>query len=279
MSDINKLMSLFKEEDITDIPDYLEPKAKCSYIKKSINRNKHDRNVYLIATLFIPVLLFLFEIYKSDDTFILNEFTTLIYIYSIMFLFYFIIKISKSSDLIREFELNLRDLENEIDLANIDLDSREKRAEKLFKLHQYELDKYYTQNLRQGNQIFKMGLFFFIVGFFIVSGSIYLIAFKVHDNDSSIIIAGLGAVGTILSNFIAAIYIKMFSETAKTSTQFHNRLVTTHNLMFSNFISSKINDNTLRENTYSKIAGNLADFSQSSGDGSGDNTDVSKENE
>jgi hypothetical protein len=179
--------------------------------------------------------------------------------------------------LILEFELNLRDLENEIDLASIDLVSREKRAEKLFKLHQYELDKYYTQNLRQGNQIFKIGSIFFMIGFFIVVGSIYLIAFKVGNKDDSIIIAGLGAVGTILSNFIAAIYIRMFSETAKTSTQFHNRLVTTHNLMFSNFISSKIDDKALRENTYSQIAGNLTTLSQLSGDAADDNADTTKE--
>jgi hypothetical protein len=60
---------------------------------------------------------------------------------------------------------------------------------------------------------------------------------------------------------MAAIYIKMFSETAKTSTQFHNRLVNTHSLMFSNLISSKISEKLLRENTYSKIASSLAKLS------------------
>jgi hypothetical protein len=230
-----------------------------------------------MAALSIPVLLFLFEISRSPDTSFLNDISTLVRFYLIIFFFYFIFKILKSSDLIRVFELNLRDLENEIDLASIDLDSREKRAEKLFKLHQYELDKYYTQNLRQGNQIFKMGFIFFMIGVLIVAASIYLITFKVHNKDTSIIIAGLGAVGTILSNFIAAIYIRMFSETAKTSTQFHNRLVTTHNLMFSNFISSKIDNDALRENTYSQIAGNLANIPQLSRDEADDNADTTNE--
>lgn len=265
----------YKEEDI---PEDLQPKDKCSYIRRRINKNKYIKNISLIGFFLIPIVLLVAIVFLSN---LLNDpndvkLIQLIYIYAIMFWVFSIAQILKSSNSIHDLESALRDLENEIDLAAIDLESIEKRAEKLFKLHQYELDKYYTQNLRQGNQIFIIGFVFFMIGFLIVSGSIYLIAFKTMDKDSSIIIAGLGAIGTILSNFIAAIYIKMFSETARTSTQFHNRLVTTHNLMFSNFISSKISDKILRENTYSQIAGNLAKFTQTPEEVSEENADDSK---
>jgi|WetSurMetagenome_2_1015567.scaffolds.fasta_scaffold1091331_1 hypothetical protein len=126
MFDINKLMSVFKEQDITDIPDNLESKAKCRYIKKSINRIKNVKNISLIAVFSIPVFFLLFK--ASADTFRLNEGAiNAITMYSIIILLFFIVAILRSSDLIRELELNLRDLENEIDLASIDLDSREKR--------------------------------------------------------------------------------------------------------------------------------------------------------
>jgi len=249
------------------IPDNLTPQDECTYIKERISKNKNRRDISIILVFLIPIILILFIVFFKDSLDHLNL-LFLTYIYAMGFWIYFILLIFKASNYIHNFESQLRDIENEIDLAAIDLDSIEKRAEKLFKLHRYELDKYYTQNLRQGNQIFIMGFIFFIVGFIIVSGSIYIITYEGVDKDRSVFIAGLGAIGTILSNFIAAIYIKMFSETAKTSTQFHNRLVTTHNLMFSNFISSKISDKTLRENTYSSIAGNLAKLTRSTEDDS-----------
>jgi hypothetical protein len=95
------------------------------------------------------------------------------------------------------------------------------------------------------------------VGFiFIVISFITLIKFpeRFKTFSDKILIGVLGAIGAILSNFVAVIFVKMYSETIKSLTEFHNRLVITHYLHFSNFLVSKIRDERLREETLSKLA-------------------------
>jgi hypothetical protein len=157
-------------------------------------------------------------------------------------------------------EIEIRDIENELDLLSIKDTSIEQRAEKLFKLHQFELKKYYDQTLRHGAWIFYTGLACIVLAFVIIGITLYLVVSSSTAKEFSekIVIASLGAVGAVLSNFIAVIYLKMYSETIKSLTEFHNRLVLTHHLHFSNFLTAKITDKTLREKTLAEIASNLA---------------------
>ena len=160
----------------------------------------------------------------------------------------------------REIEMEIRDIENEIDLFGISEDSIEQRAEKQFKLHQIELKKYYDQTLRHSSFIFSVGLICLFLGFAIIGITLYLVfsSSATIELSEKIILASLGAIGAILSNFIGIIYIKMYSETIKSLTEFHNRLVLTHHLHFGNFLIGKINDQTLREKTLAEIASKLA---------------------
>ena len=176
------------------------------------------------------------------------------FVYGIMFLFYPILRPA------REIEMEIRDVENELDLLGISEDSIEQRAEKQFKFHQIELKKYYDQTLRHSSWIFYVGLICLIIGFAIIGTTLYLVFSTSATSDLSekIILASLGAVGAILSNFIGIIYIKMYSETIKSLTEFHNRLVLTHYLHFGNFLIGKITDKPLREKTLAEIASNLA---------------------
>lgn len=161
---------------------------------------------------------------------------------------------------VREIEIEIRDIENELDLLSISEDSIEQRAEKQFKLHQLELKKYYDQTLRHSSWIFLVGIICLILGFAIIGITLYLVfsSSATIELSEKIILASLGAIGAILSNFIGIIYIKIYSETIKSLTEFHNRLVLTHYLHFANFLIGKITDQTLREKTLAEIASNLA---------------------
>ena len=98
------------------------------------------------------------------------------------------------------------------------------------------------------------------LGFIIVGTTIFIIGTNafVQDLSEKIVSASLGAIGGILSNFIAVIYLKIHSETIKSLTEFHNRFVFTHHLHFGNFLAAKISEKTLREKTLSEIASALA---------------------
>jgi hypothetical protein len=63
--------------------------------------------------------------------------------------------------------------------------------------------------------------------------------------------------GTILLNLLQQLFENVFRN-YKIIHRFHNRLVTTHNLMFGNYITSKIKNEDLREKTLSEVAVNLA---------------------
>lgn len=160
----------------------------------------------------------------------------------------------------REIEIEIRDIENELDLLSISEDSIEQRAEKQFKLHQIELKKYYDQTLRHSSWIFFVGIFCLLIGFTIIGITLYLVfsSSSTIEISEKIILASLGSIGAILSNFIGIIYIKMYSETIKSLTEFHSKLVLTHHLHFGNFLIGKITDQTLREKTLAEIASNIA---------------------
>jgi hypothetical protein len=154
-----------------------------------------------------------------------------------------------------QFLLELQEIDNEIDLLDIKESSLEERAEKLFKQHHIELKKYYDQNLRQSSLLFKVGIGCICVGFIIVGITIFLIATNISKQiQTQIVIAVVGAIGAILSNFIAAIYMKMHADTEKSLTQFHHRFVNTHHYHFANFLISKVKDSEKREQALVDLA-------------------------
>jgi hypothetical protein len=159
----------------------------------------------------------------------------------------------------KDIEIIIRDIDNELDLLEISETSREQRAEKLFKLHQIELKKYYDQTLSHSSWIFFTGILCLLFGFSIIGITIYFVNSNFANSviSEKIVTASLGAIGGLLANFIAVIYLKMHSETIKSLTEFHNRLVLTHHLHFGNFLVAKITNIKLREKTLAQITLNL----------------------
>lgn len=154
-----------------------------------------------------------------------------------------------------EYVTELQEIENELDLLSISHSSLEERSEKLFKHHHLELKRYYDENLKQSSWIFVVGIACILIGFAIIGITLYfLIANSSNELENKIIVASVGAIGAILSNFIAVIYLKMHAETVKALTEFHNRFVNTHHFYFSNFLLSKIQNEDKREDALVELA-------------------------
>lgn len=153
------------------------------------------------------------------------------------------------------YKADLQEVENELELLGIALSSEEERAEKLFKHHHLELKRYYDENLKQSSWIFIVGILCIIAGFVIIGLTLYLLYSNLSSQtENKIIIASVGAVGAILTNFIAVVFLKMHSETIKSLTEFHNRFVNTHHFYFGNFLVSKVKNQEKREEALVNLA-------------------------
>ena len=149
---------------------------------------------------------------------------------------------------------SIRAIESEIDLLESRNDPEEVRAEKLFRLQQIELKKYYDQTLSHSDWIFWFGILCILFGLGLTAVSLALVTRTGPGLAAQVVIAALGAASGLLANFVAVIYLKMHSETIRSLTRFHNRLVTTHHLHFGNLLAAKLKDPDLREKTLSEMA-------------------------
>lgn len=149
-------------------------------------------------------------------------------------------------------------IKNEIELLEISTTSLEQRAEKQFKQHQNELNRYYDENIRQMKGVYNIGLVSIGLGFILIIGTI-IFSLSNKDSVNNYIIPVMGIVSGILTSFIGALFIKMYTEAVNTSVKFHDKLVYSNNLHFSNFLISKISDNEKRENAIVEISKTIAE--------------------
>lgn len=153
----------------------------------------------------------------------------------------------------RPYAEELAELDQQLHL--LEDTTEERRAERLFKLHQLDLKQYYSQTLRQANVIFVVGLFCLFSGVLIVVGVLVLI-YRAQNSDlvHQILLASTGVVSGFLTNFVGSIFLKMYTETIRSLTAFHNRLVTTHHMHYGALLAAKIADKKLLYETFSKMA-------------------------
>lgn len=152
----------------------------------------------------------------------------------------------------------LRELRDQLDVSELlDDSSGERRAQQLFQVHSHQIKRYYDQALRQRGLIFLTGLLCIFAGFAVIALALRLLT-EETSLSKQIVIASLGAIGGILGNFIAVVYLRMFSETIKSIGSFHDRLVFTHHLHFANFLAAKIESEELRDKTIAYMAQALA---------------------
>ncbi len=160
-----------------------------------------------------------------------------------------------------EYDNEIHQTEDELDLLGCENISAEQRAQKLLKLHQFELKRYYDLTLKESSRIYLVGIGCIFLGFAIIGFTLYLVGYRLAGAkwQEKLLVSTLGSIGGILSNFIAVVFLKMFAETTKCLTEFHNRLVLTHHLHFGNFLIAKIEAPKLREESLSQMALHLAD--------------------
>lgn len=107
--------------------------------------------------------------------------------------------------------------------------------------------------------VYNIGLFSICMGSILI---ILTIIFSIlNKNDiNNLIIPIMGIVSGILSSFIGTLFIKMYTKTINTSTKFHDKLIYSNNLHFSNFLIAKINNQNKRENIICEVAKTITEL-------------------
>lgn len=158
----------------------------------------------------------------------------------------------------RELDDEVVQIDHELDRIKVILQDRERRALKLFQSHSLELRRYYGQVLRHASFIFWVGVACIAAGFAVVGATIWLLVDNLPEGVNQWVLGGLGFVSGVLANFVAMIYLRMYSTTVSSLSAFHNRLVETHRLHFANFLASRVDEEIDRERTLAQMAMTLA---------------------
>lgn len=153
-----------------------------------------------------------------------------------IFLFGFLLTRARLQEMNADFQAT----DYEILVLNLK-EGHERTAASLFFKHQFELKRYYDQNLRQNGQVFALGALCVLAGLGIVAGAA---AWIVINSDSAlavqVAVGMLGAVGGILAGGIATIFIRMYVGTGTALREFHRRLVATNRLHFANLLTATV---------------------------------------
>ncbi|WP_420787640.1 TRADD-N-associated membrane domain-containing protein [Shewanella chilikensis] len=155
---------------------------------------------------------------------------------------------------VRDLEQEVREAEFEIDLQQFERTLIETKAEKTLRLNDAQLQRYYSLNLSQNTWVFVIGIGCMLSGLILVAATIYLVINHAENLDSKIITATLGGIGTLLTSYVAAIFLKMHASATQHLGGFHSRLVDTHQILLASVVASRIGDEALREKTLSELS-------------------------
>lgn len=165
---------------------------------------------------------------------------------------------------LRDVETDLQDIDFQIDLQQFEVGKEESRAEKILRINQLQLRRYYDMNLSQNFWVFSLGVFCIVLGVVVIVTSLYLVLKVAIGTDSKIIVASLGAVGSILANFVAGIYLRMNTSASQNLAEFHSRLIDTQQLLIANLLASRIKNDEQRWRTLAELATGMASTKQCS---------------
>lgn len=141
----------------------------------------------------------------------------------------------------------------EKEFSEIAPEKRALRAEKMFRMNQKELMRYYDMNLAQTKFLSGLGIMMIIFGILIVVASLYM--YTSFDSDKILLL--VGSLSGIIVDFIGAIFIKMYTKNIEAAVKFHAKFAESNNLLLANSIANKIDDDKLREDTLSEISKNI----------------------
>ncbi len=246
---IDVLLTFLKQLIFEEVPENETPKEtlqrKISTARNNISAGKLCFVSFVGISVFF-IILVIGQIIFSSDT---NN-TSFLILLSVLF-FVFGLLINRAAEDVR---IRLGDLELAYDIEQFEINKELSYAEKTLRLHNIQLEKYYSQNLSQSKWIFCVGLICILIGLSIVVATCYFVSTSAISDTSKIIIGILGGLSALLTDFVAAFYLKMNSEISSTLRDFHSRLVDTHKILMGSLIAAKIDDKELKHQTLSEMA-------------------------
>ena len=158
---------------------------------------------------------------------------------------------------LRQVKEEIQDSDFEIDLLKYQVNQQESRAEKLLQISNTQLRRYYNLNLNQNIWVFCLGIVCILIGVSIIGITLLILLRVASDTETKIIAGAVGAIGSLLVNYVAAIYLKIHAEAASNLDSFHSRLEETNQMLIANLLASRIEDKIEREKTLSQLSINV----------------------
>ena len=204
--------------------------------QKEQKKSEKDKNGIIGGLVFGAMAVFAtYQIYDKFFEFAIGK--ILVYILGVLAFICFAVSISSFFDFKESKKLEK-------------LDEVVRREEKMFRMNQKELMRYYDMNLAQTKFLSGLGIMMILFGILIVVASLYM--YMSLDTDK--ILLFVGSFSGIIVDFIGAIFIKMYTKNIEAAVKFHAKFAESNNLLLANSIANKIEDERLREDTLSEIS-------------------------
>lgn len=223
--------------------------------KKNPKKSQEDMNGVIGSLIFGLIFAFAFcQIYINLIEYSIGK--ILAYIMGFLAFICFMVAVScffdyKESKKMEKLDEDARREEKEF--SEIAPEKRVLRAEKMFRMNQKEIMRYYDMNLAQTKFLSGLGIMMIIFGILIVVASLYM--YMSMDADKDLLF--VGSLSGIVVDFIGAIFIKMYTKNIEAAVKFHAKFAESNNLLLANSIANKIEDDKIREDTLSEISKNI----------------------
>lgn len=219
------------------------------------SKSEKDRNGIIGGIVFGVILVFLaYQIYDKFSEFALGK--LVIYVLGLLAFICFAAAISsffdyKESKKLEKLAEDARREEKEF--SEIAPEKRALRAEKMFRMNQKDLMRYYDMNLAQTKFLSGLGILMILLGILIVVVALYMYISLNADK----VLLFVGSLSGIVVDFLGAIFIKMYTQNIEAAVKFHAKFAESNNLLLANSIANKIEDDKIREETLSAISKNI----------------------
>lgn len=220
--------------------------------KKNQKKSQKDMNGVIGGLVCGLIFAFVsYQIYINLTEFPIGK--ILAYIIGFFALICFMVAVScffdyKESKKVEKLDEDARREEKEF--SEIAPEKRALRAEKMFRMNQKELMRYYDMNLAQTKFLSGLGIMMIIFGILIVAASLYMYI----SMDADKVLLFVGSLSGIVVDFIGAIFIKMYTKNIEAAVKFHAKFAESNNLLLANSIANKIEDDRIREDTLAEIS-------------------------
>jgi hypothetical protein len=224
-------------------------------VQKVQRKSEKDRNGIIGGLVFGLIFMFLtYQIYELLFEFPIGK--VLVYFGGFLTFICFAVALScffdyKESKKLEKLADDARREEKEF--SEIDPEKRALREEKMFRMNQKELMRYYDMNLAQTKFLSGLGIMMIVFGILIVAISLYM--YMSLDADKDLLF--VGSFSGIIVDFIGAVFIKMYTQNIEAAVKFHAKFAESNNLLLANSIANKIENDEIRENTLSEISKNI----------------------